>query len=987
MLLVMLISTLNLIEGPLIPSARAVYVEGSITQDTVWTLVDSPFVVSNNIIINPNVTLTIEPGVEVRFGGGFSITASGKIIADGTVDRMIVFTTNDPTHNSTWESIALNGQQTSSFTNCIVEYGRNGLVLENGSLNIGYSVVRLNSENGIMIENGTANIGSSEISNNTIAGLQIAGGEQIVAENNIIHSNGDGILLSNLTTSTVNIDRNNISLNQEGIHLENGLYDSTNISFNNLFENHDGFLISTNTSTSITHNRVLNNTVGMLYANGTSHEAHFNNIYSTDSEDLGMDASADAFVNATYNYWGHRSGPFHESLNPSGKGSQVGGNGVNLDFIFFLSQPFDHNNQLPIATLWTDKILVTPNQNVTLIGTDSFDNDGRVDQYFFDFGDGTNSSWTTLSILNHTYTSAENRTYIASLKVIDDFNKTSENIATSTIVVRDDVNPLLSARVTLSNQTVDFNGNVSTTVYVSNEYGSVENANVNLFSVKNASFALQSGATDSTGHFTAIFTAPNVTEITNVRIVARASVNGYADGSSYEYLTVLPPLMVNVTTEAATVKSEDITTVTVIVEDSFDEPVSNVLLELSCDVGNLSLTTAITDLNGIATLTFKAPQMFAPIDASIIVAARKGGYAKGQGQAAIHLEPKRLSLELISDPNVIISGTSATLTAHVASDGIPIDNATVSVMSSVGGNFTVSGVATSSDGTATFIFNAPQTEARENTTGSISATVTKNGYVSGENLTTITIIPKILVIAASIGPNTTISESTVNVTAHVAYLHDMTSISEANVTLSYMDGVVLISGLTDANGNVTLTFTILPVSETRNVSFTARASKSGYVYGEDILIVAISPGEIGVTITINPIVVASNRTIAIDVYAAAGSRPLTNATVAASATHGNLDPTGVTDSSGHCTLIYKAPVASALLPVTINANVTKFGYMSAENQTTISITPPASSGANNWSMIILLLIIIVPTVIVAAIVVLVKKKLVVISIGAEEQQQ
>ncbi len=45
-----------------LPTAKATYVEGVITQDTIWTLVDSPFVLSNDVTVNPGATLTIETG-------------------------------------------------------------------------------------------------------------------------------------------------------------------------------------------------------------------------------------------------------------------------------------------------------------------------------------------------------------------------------------------------------------------------------------------------------------------------------------------------------------------------------------------------------------------------------------------------------------------------------------------------------------------------------------------------------------------------------------------------------------------------------------------------------------------------------------------------------------------------------------------------------------------------------------------------------------
>ena len=111
----------------ILPTARATYVEGTITQDTDWTLVDSPFIVSNDITVNPGATLTIEPGVQVRFADNFSMIVNGRIIADGTNDRMIRFTSNNLNASvGKWGTIMINGIQQSSITNCIIEYGTNG---------------------------------------------------------------------------------------------------------------------------------------------------------------------------------------------------------------------------------------------------------------------------------------------------------------------------------------------------------------------------------------------------------------------------------------------------------------------------------------------------------------------------------------------------------------------------------------------------------------------------------------------------------------------------------------------------------------------------------------------------------------------------------------------------------------------------------------------------------------------------------------------
>jgi parallel beta-helix repeat protein len=972
-LLIMASSIFNFANRTLFTTVNATYVEGPITQDTIWTLVDSPFVVSKNVTVYSSATLTIEPGVDVRFGENFWLVVNGRVIANGVEDKLIRFTSNKLTPmKGDWGTFLINGTQPSSLIHCIIEYGTNGIMIEDGSLNIQYSFVRSNSENGIKINNGTIVVKNNKILNNTMSGIRITDGSQITIQNNTISSNGDGILLAGHLTGEIDIEQNNILLNgQSGIALEADAYDNTVIINNNVSTNFNGFRVSTNTSTYITRNYVSNNTVGIYYESGINHEAHFNDIYDND---LGMDASPTATVDATYNYWGHRSGPLHESLNPHGKGNPVGGNGVNLDFIFFLSQPIDYNNAHPTAVLWADKILVAPNQNVMFIGANSHD-DGRVDQYFFDFGDETNSGWVTLSLFNHSYSS--NGTYIASLRVIDDFNVTSDSTLT-TISVQDLTS--LEASVTLNTYTVNSNEEVSVSVYVSDGISAVENANVTLFSVKGGIFKPQSGLTNSTGHFTATFIAPNVTELTNVRIIARVSKTGYADGSDYKYLKVLPLLKVQVTTESTTIKSEETATVTVYVTGGFEEPVADASLVFTVDYGSLSATAGVTDLNGMAVINFTAPQTLSQMNVTIAATAMKMEYAEGHDQKIITVEPKILAVEVTATPTIIVSEATSTITAQVIFDGIPLSNVIVTVSSDNGGNFSTLTEITNSNGDAVFVFIAPQTTMMDGLNATITAIATKSGYVSGEAQAIVFIKPKVLVVQVTAKPDATTSEGKINATVHVAY--GELPVQEANVTIT-SENFPTTTGLTDIYGNATFVLTAPQVNAPLNVTIIARASKIGYVDGENQLNVTINPGILDVTVTAKPSTVASGESALVTVHVTCNTIPVANASITLSSSQGNLSATtGLTNSNGYCTFIFNASRTTEQIPqIIIIANATKNGYISAENQTTITVTAEAGEGGLPLTTILL---IIIPIIIAAVVVILIKLKIIVLSTGEEE---
>jgi hypothetical protein len=832
-----LLSALNFVGIKLLPVVKATYVEGEITQDTVWTLVDSPFVLSNNVTIYPSVTLTIESGVEVRFGGKFSLIVNGRLNAEGNTDKTIRFTSNSLTPaEGDWGTILFSSATSSSLKQCIIEYGESGVTVEAGSISVENCVIKSNSKDGIAVYGGSVVIKNDKVTGNLGSGILVAGGSQITITSCEISSNGDGIAFSGNLTAGISVSQNKIMANgNSGILYEAENYDCSSILNNTLSANAYGFYISSNTSTRITRNYILENAIGIFYASGENHEAHFNNIYNNG---LGMDVVADATVNATYNYWGDKSGPHHEYLNPRGRGNPVGGDGVNLNFIFFLTAPIDYTNTRPTAILWTDKELVAPNQLITFIGTDSYD-EGRVDKYYFDFGDGTNSGWTTLTLLNHSYSFTG--TYQAKLKVMDDFGAES-TIATKTITVQN-LQPL-NAHIELSQSVVGCNENVSVTVYVSNGTMAVVNANVTLFAVKGGTFTPKTGLTNSTGYFTATFTAPYLTKLTDIRIIARASktnyTGDYADGASYKYLKVLPALVVQMTVEPETVRSEETATLTVHIKDGFDDPVANASLVLSCDTGALSNTTGTTNAEGKATFIFTAPQTTDTdgLNVTITITATKEGYTSEQKQMILPIKPKVLMVEVDATPSSMVSEAKINVTVHVTYDLVDISEANVTITSE---GFQTTSKLTDPNGYASFTLKAPQVNSPINIT--IGVTASKEGFADGESIINVTVSPGILSVEVIANPSVVMSEESSVVTVYVTC--NGTPVAEAAVTLSSNGTVPSATGITDSNGYCAFTFEAPRTSHQMSLAVTANATKNGYISGEGQTVISVTPEEGG----------------------------------------------------------------------------------------------------------------------------------------------
>ena len=111
-------------------AAGPTYVRDNITVPTVWSAVNSPYVIQNDIVVAKGAILTIEPGVEVRFGSGRTLTIStstlaGGLVAVGTPADPIVFTSSlaSPTPGS-WRGIVIerNVLAGSALSHAVIEY-------------------------------------------------------------------------------------------------------------------------------------------------------------------------------------------------------------------------------------------------------------------------------------------------------------------------------------------------------------------------------------------------------------------------------------------------------------------------------------------------------------------------------------------------------------------------------------------------------------------------------------------------------------------------------------------------------------------------------------------------------------------------------------------------------------------------------------------------------------------------------------------------
>ncbi|OQY58715.1 MAG: hypothetical protein B6245_10460 [Desulfobacteraceae bacterium 4572_88] len=230
---------------------------GIISKDTVWTVENSPYLISGNILVKENVRLEIEPGVEIQFKTpqvtpvGYYIQVDGTLRAQGTRENPIFFTAEDSGSESgrpwggivftdssaDWDEAAGEG---SVLSHCLIEYAGNsqeggaeefaniGILCLSASPRIADNTIRYVTGDCIRISGGTADI-SGNLIHDSSRGITIIASQGGVIENNYITATQQGIF-SGLIENRLEIRNNTISSVSPEIY---GSCLSVNLSYHN----------------------------------------------------------------------------------------------------------------------------------------------------------------------------------------------------------------------------------------------------------------------------------------------------------------------------------------------------------------------------------------------------------------------------------------------------------------------------------------------------------------------------------------------------------------------------------------------------------------------------------------------------------------------------------------------------------------------------------------------------------------------------------
>ena len=271
------------------------------------------YVVSSDVTVLPGVTLTIEPGAHIQFDGYYSLLVNGRLVATGTEDQMIVFTSRkEAPAPGDWRRIEFNSSsEEAEMRWCKVEYATIGIYAKGIPLTLSHNLVRNNEESGVLILSTfdiPIKIRNHLLINNDI-GMWLENVDNGSIEHNIVwDNNGIGIGCQEGAPSL----RNNLSRgNEYGLYCV--YYSNPDCCHALLTENNWAIACGGWSKPTVHLCNFVNNNSGAIFVFIPPHGAHAQptvNFCNFDEQTIlihvvgGPQAANEFDIDATNNYWG-----------------------------------------------------------------------------------------------------------------------------------------------------------------------------------------------------------------------------------------------------------------------------------------------------------------------------------------------------------------------------------------------------------------------------------------------------------------------------------------------------------------------------------------------------------------------------------------------------------------------------------------------------------------------------------------------------------
>jgi len=390
---------------------------------------------SNNIIANNTVSSNKDYGIYLKY-------SRNNIMASNTVSNNDgIYLYYSSSNNIIANNIASNNDDgiylyySSSNTitnNTISSNYYNGIYLEEESNNniIANNTVSSNKDYGIYLKYSRNNIIASDTVSNNENGTYLEFSCSNTIANNIVSANsGDGIHLKSSGSNT--IANNTVSNSKYGICL--GYSSNNTIANNNASNNDNGIYLKSSSKNFIYLNNFINNTDNVYSYYST-------NIWNS-TEKITYTYNGKQHTNYLGNYWSNYTGSDEDEDGIGDTPYSIDSDKDNYPLMemsenYIVVTPVP--NQQPIANFTYSPEKPVVNQSVTFDASPSYDPDGTIVSYEWDFGDG-NITNTTEETINHSY--SEVGSYEVTLTVTDDDGTTNSTTKVVGVQPAPDITP------------------------------------------------------------------------------------------------------------------------------------------------------------------------------------------------------------------------------------------------------------------------------------------------------------------------------------------------------------------------------------------------------------------------------------------------------------------------------------------------------------------------------------------------------------------
>ncbi|TGU72114.1 hypothetical protein E4633_07275, partial [Geomonas terrae] len=205
-------------------------VYGVLTSNTTWTKSNSPYVVLNNILVPVGTTLTVEPGVVVKFDKDRVLQINGTLLARGTFAQPIIFTSGQTSPAAgDWGRIYFDATSTAAVFDSAGNY-LNGSIIEHSIVEYGAG-----PDGMVYLNQASPYISRSVIRNSLASGVFSSNAAKAVVRDSELYGNGGcGITGFSFGSAVMNVSGNVIRNNQCGISLGNGVVNNNIIAGNSI---------------------------------------------------------------------------------------------------------------------------------------------------------------------------------------------------------------------------------------------------------------------------------------------------------------------------------------------------------------------------------------------------------------------------------------------------------------------------------------------------------------------------------------------------------------------------------------------------------------------------------------------------------------------------------------------------------------------------------------------------------------------------------